>query len=330
MEKAWMELDLMLFGEGGAGAAGAAEGAAGEGAGEAAAEPQAAPVHERKRGKANPLENVVYGKQANAQEEAPDEPTEPEPSAGTKEQSDAERRAAFDAFLADPQNKALYDERVNGLINRRFKAHGEMEAKLAAAQPVLDTLMAKHGVKSMEELQAAIDADASYFEDAANEAGMTVEQYKRFQAVERENARLREAEEHRAQREGVERAAQEWMQQAEALKQKFPDFDLQREINDPVTGERFVSLLRSGNIGVDVAYQVIHMDELMSGAIGQAVRTAQEKVINNIRARGLRPSENGNGGGAAGVIVKKDPSKFTKADRNEISRRVMRGEEINL
>lgn len=321
----WVELDLMLFGEGGGAAAG---GGLGDGAGPgtegaqgtAPAEPGTA-----KRGKANPLKDVVYGKQAQSMETEQAEAAPP-----AEENSEAAKRAAFDAFLADPENKALYEERLTKQMDRRFKGHKDLESRMAAAQPVLDTLMAKHGVQTIEELQAAIDEDASYFEDAANEAGMTVEQYKRFQKVEKENERLRAAEEYRAQREGVERAAQEWMQQAERLKQRFPDFDLERELNDPVTGERFVSLLRSGEIGVDVAYQVVHMDELMTGAISHAVRTAQEKTINNIRARGIRPSENGNGGGTAGTIVKKDPSKFTRADREEISRRVARGERIEL
>lgn len=322
----WMDLDLHLFGEGGGGAAG---GAAGEGAGAAAEGAAEAPAYEsraEKRGKANPLKDVVYGKQAQEAEPEAEAPAE-EPA---QEMDEAARRAAFDAFLADPANKALYEERFQSQMGRRLKGHKELEGRMAAAQPVLDTLMAKHGVKTIEELQAAIDADASYYEDAANEAGMTVEQYKRYQQLERENAQMRQAEEHRAQREGVQRAAQQWMQQAEALKQRYPDFDLQKEINDPVTGERFVSLLRSGEIGVDVAYQVVHMDELMSGAIGQAVRTTQEKTLNDIRARGMRPRENGNGGGAAGTIVKKDPSKFTRADREEISRRVQRGELIEL
>lgn len=325
MNVPWMELDLHLFGEGGGGAAG---GGAGDGAGQGAegAQGEAAAggaVQGARRGKANPLADVVYGRQADEQM--------PEGNADQQQGNDeAARRAAFDAFLADPQNKALYEERLKGQMDRRFKGHKEMEDKLAAAQPVLDTLMAKHGVSTLEELQAAIDEDASYFEDAANEAGLTVEQYKRIQQLERDNERMRQAEEHRAQREGVQRAAQQWMQQAEMLKQRYPDFDLQREINDPVTGERFVSLLRSGEIGVDVAYQVVHMDELMTGAITQAVRTTQQKTINNIRARGMRPSENGSGGGSAGTIVKKDPSKFTRADREEISRRVARGEMIQL
>lgn len=324
----WMELDLTLFGEGGGAAAG---GGTGDGAGQGAEGAQeAAPVpaqgRTQKRGKANPLENVVYGKQAdNSVAETGLESETP-----AQENNEAAKRAAFDAFLADPENKAFYEERLRGQMDRRFKNHKDLEQRMEAAQPVLDTLMAKHGVSTIEELQAAIDEDASYFEDAANEAGMTVEQYKRFQKVEKENERLRAAEAHRAQREGVERAAQQWMQQAETLKQRFPDFDLERELNDPVTGERFVSLLRSGEIGVDVAYQVVHMDELMTGAISQAVRTAQEKTINNIRARGMRPSENGNGGGSAGTIVKRDPSKFTRADREEISRRVARGELIEL
>ena len=65
----WMELDLHLFGEGGGGAAGAGAGdGAGQGAegaqGEAAA---GGAVQGARRGKANPLADVVYGRQADEQ-----------------------------------------------------------------------------------------------------------------------------------------------------------------------------------------------------------------------------------------------------------------------
>lgn len=322
--KRTMELDLHLFdgGEGG----GAAVAGAGDGAAAAPDEGNAAPVYTPKRGKANPLRDVVYGKQAqDAQEAQPVKETETQTVANTE----AERRAAYDAFMADPWNKSQYDQNVQAQINRRFKNHGDMEAELNETRELLEMQREKYGVQTNAELRAAIEADESFFEDAANKAGMTVEQYKRTRQLERQVAQY-EAERNAAQRQQqMQQDVQRWVQQAETVKARFPDFDLQSELTHPETGERFASLLRS-NIDVGTAYQVIHMDDLMTGAIGHAVRTAQQQTVNNIRARGMRPAENGAGGSAPATIVKKDPSKFTKADRAEIGRRVERGELIEL
>lgn len=322
--KRMMELDLHVFdgGEGG----GAAAAGAGDGAVVAEGEGNAAPVYTPKRGKANPLRDVVYGKQAEeAQEEEAVKETETQVVANT----DAEKRAAYDAFMADPYNRNLYNQNVQEQISRRFKNHGDMEAELNETRELLEMQREKYGVKTNAELRAAIEADESFFEDAANEAGMTVEQYKRTRDLERQ-VKQYEAERNAAQRQQqMQQDVQRWVQQAEAVKARFPDFDLQSELTHPETGERFASLLRS-NIDVGTAYQVIHMDDLMTGAIGHAVRTAQQQTVNNIRARGMRPAENGAGGNAPATIVKKDPSKFTKADRAEIGRRVERGEMIEL
>lgn len=320
-----MELDLHLFdgGEGGGAADGGGEGAPAAAEGEAAA----APVYTPKRGKANPLKDVVYGKQAgDVQEEQPAKETETQVVAST----DAEKRAAYDAFMADPYNRNLYDQNVQAQISRRFKNHGDMEAELNETRELLELQREKYGVKTNAELRAAIEADESFFEDAANEAGMTVEQYKRTRDLERQ---VRQYEEEKAavqRQQQMQQDVQRWVQQAEEVKQRFPGFDLQAELTHPETGERFASLLRSGQIDVGTAYQVIHMDDLMTGAIGHAVRTAQQQTVNNIRARGMRPAENGAGGRAPATVVKKDPSKFTKADRAEIGRRVERGETIEL
>lgn len=300
-----------------------------------------------RRSRNNPLANVVYGKQAEESREAGrtpqgaghesvggGAPEERQTESGSRDgamqdgNGETARRAAFDSFVRE--NRDLYDERVQALMDRRFKGQRELENEMKAARPVLDMLKQKYGAKDVAGLQKAIEADDSYFEDEANERGLTVEQLKEVKRLERENAAFREAERERERQEGMRQAATRWMQQAEKLKAVYPDFDLTQELNDPETGERFTDLLRSGFVDVRTAYELIHKDELMSGAIGYAVRTAQESTLNSIRARGMRPVENGGGGSAAAVIVKKDPGKFTRADREEISRRVARGERIEL
>lgn len=307
------KLDLRLFdGAAGAGSAGTSGGTAGAAEGGAAgktAEPR-----------------VVYGKQAEAEIPARD------PEAATTASTQEDRRKAFEARIKG-EDKDLFDERVQKIVNERFKTMKALEkdsADLKAARPVLELLAGKYGVKAddLAGLQKAIEADNAYYEDEALRKGVSVEQLKEIKRLERENAEFKRAAAERERRTNAEKVYSTWMQQAEDAKRFYPGFDLQAELNADGTKDRFVALLRSG-VDVKTAYEVIHKDELIGGAMQYAARVTEQRTVENIRARGNRPRENG-GGTAPAVIVKKDPKQFTKKDREEISRRVMRGERIEL
>lgn len=332
----WFErINLHLFdgGEGGGegAAAGGTPGAQGAEAGAEATVP-VKPANV-KRGKANPLAEVVYGKQTQETQTAPAAKGTVQKATDTTvtpvaTDEAAQRRAEFEKLVRGDY-KDLYDESVKQHVDRRFKHQSELEQTLAAASPILDVLKQKYGVSDIAALNKAIEEDSSYWEAEADERGLTVEQLKEIKRLERENAAFKQAQQNQQMRAENERRANEWMRQSEEVARVYDGFDLSRELNHPETGERFVDLLRHG-IDVRTAYEVIHKDELLSGAIGFAVRSTQQRTVNNIRARGMRPSENGASGNAAAGIVKSDPSKWTKQDRAEISRRVQQGARIEL
>ena len=114
------------------------------------------------------------------------------------------------------------------------------------------------------------------------------------------------------------------MEQAESAKQVYPSFDLRAEMQNP----KFVDLLRS-NIDVRTAYEVIHKDDIIAGAMQFTAKKVEQNITNKIIANGARPSENGNSSQGASV-TKSDVSALTKADRAEIARRVARGEKISF
>jgi hypothetical protein len=89
-----------------------------------------------------------------------------------------------------------------------------------------------------------------------------------------------------------------------------------------------VRLLQNG-IDVKTAFETIHHDEILSGAMMQTAEAVRKNVTDSIKARGLRPSENGINA-QAGVIVKNDVSKLTPQDRAEIARRARMGETIKF
>ena len=231
----------------------------------------------------------------------------------------------FDALIKGPYKDA-FNKRVKSIVDRRTKNSGELAKYKNDTQELLTLLAGKYGVNSddISAVTKAVQEDDSFFEEAAYKEGMTIEQYKYKLKLEKENEALR----NEKQRAETERAASErlksWYDQAEKLTGLYPEFNLETEAKNP----GFVKLLQSG-IDVRTAYEVIHNDEIVNGAMRITADAVKKQVTDNIRARGMRPAENGSGASAA-TIVKKDPSKFTKEDRAEIARRARRGEVIEL
>ena len=179
----------------------------------------------------------------------------------------------------------------------------------------------------MNALRAAIEDDDALWAAQAEEAGMSVEQYKQVQKIEQENKQLRKNQEDQLARQRSQQQVQTWLQQAEVMKadERFKDFDLQKEISE---NPEFLNLLKVG-IPVDHAYSVLHLNDITQSAAQKAAQEAEKAVTANIRARGNRPAENSASSQAA-TIYKSDPSKWTDAEFAEAIRRSKRGEKIFL
>jgi NAD(P)-dependent dehydrogenase (short-subunit alcohol dehydrogenase family) len=100
------------------------------------------------------------------------------------------------------------------------------------------------------------------------------------------------------------------------------------DLNEEAKNPQFLRLLNSG-VDVGTAFTVIHKDEIIPAAMQYTAKTVEQKMTNKIIAGGSRPTENGNSAQGA-INSKSDVSLLTKADRDEIARRVARGEKITF
>ena len=315
------------------GAAGAAVSGAGEGAGSGTqGETQQTSPAATRRGSSGEYSNVKFGKQdqpaaAGGQQANPPDAGEESKKQGVETTSDTleDKRKAFRA-LVDGEYKDQYTEDTQRIIDRRFRETKNLETQLSQQKPILDMLMQRYKIADgdLGKLTQAIENDNAYWSQAAEEAGMSVEQYKQFQKLQRENAQLLQAQRRSQNQQAAEKQLQKWYQEAEAMKADYPDFDLGRESQDP----QFLSMLRSG-VPVKLAYEVMHMDEIKSTVAQTTAQQTEKQVVEGIRAKGARPAENGTSS-QSGFVVKDDPAKWTKKDRAEIVRRVQRGEQIKL
>ena len=302
-------LNLQLFAEGG--------GDGGTGAG-ATGDTASAAGMQNKGAKSNPLANVVYGVQdteASGNES---------PAAKVTEPTD-DRNAKFEALIKG-EYKDLYDQRMQETIQKRLKGTKETVDRYNELTPTIEMLAKKYGVDAsdIKALNKAIEEDDSYYEEEALEKGLTVDQLKEIRKMEKENAELKRQMEEQNRRDGANKLYAQWMNQANEVKGIYPSFNLEAEMQNP----QFINLLRS-NVDVRTAYEVIHKDDIIAGAMQFATKTAEQKLTNKIIANGARPSENGNSS-QGGAVVKSDVSQLTKADRAEILRRVQRGEKISF
>lgn len=298
-------LNLQLFAEGGDGGTGAEGSSADSGF---ATTPGV---------KDNPLADVKYGKQEESVQTTDAQPTETEPT--------VDRKAEFKKLIKG-EYKDEYGAEVENIVQNRLKSTKEKVARLDSLTPLLELIANKYGVDSndAEALVKAIEDDDSYFADEAMERGITVDELKRIRKIERENADLRKQMEEQTTRENANKLYKTWLDQSEEAKRFFPNFDLEAEMQN----EQFRDLLRA-NIDVKTAYQVLHQDEIIGGAMQYTAQTVKKKVTDNIRANGNRPVENGISNQSA-AVVKTDVSQFTNADMDEIIRRVRNGEKIRL
>lgn len=317
-------MKLQLFAEGGDGAAAAG----GDGAAPATAEKAAATPAQGK------------GREAAAAEV--DEMLSPaeEPDAEEDAAEGEEQDGAADKSGTDPEaHRKAFGELMRGEYNREFgemivqatqKAYDSILNEQGPVGRILNALGQKYGTTpgDYEALAAAVEGgvvkDDAYYEDMAMKKGISVQLAKEMDALESENAKHRAAEQQRAEAAKMEAIQQEWDAAVERIRAEDPDFDIKTALADP----DFAQMPKLG-VKMEDAYKARYFDDIMARKTAETAKKTESGVVERIRQRGARPSENGtNPGGAA--VLKTDVSKLTPAQCEELERRAMRGQIITF
>ena len=331
-------VNLHLFdGAAGGGAAAGGEAAAAPAQGGAEALPKADKVKSgssRRSGKTGEFDNVVFGKQDTpAAEPAASPAAEVKNGEGNANKSGVSttsdsleaKRNAFKELI-EGEYKDQYPEMFQQAFNRRFKETKGMETTLAAQQPIIEMMMQRYNITDgdVAKLQTALESDNSYWESLAEEQGLTVQQYMAMKKLERENAALNRQRQIQQGEAQAQRQLSAWYADAEKVKTVYPTFDFQAECQN----RDFMGLLKAG-IGVQKAYELVHMEEIKTAAAKSAAETAGAQMAAKVQAKASRPKENGMSSQSA-VIVKDNVSSLTRKERAEIARRAQRGEVIKF
>ena len=227
--------------------------------------------------------------------------------------------AEFDTMIKG-EFKDAFGKKVQNIVKDRLKGSKQTESRLKDANDLLSLVGERYGWdgKDLATLRASVESDRAYLEQEALDKGMTVDQLAEVKRLQRENAALLKQQTEAQERAEFDRKVNGWMQEAEALKGTYPNLNLMEEFQNP----QFLRLLDSG-VGVKSAYQAVHFDDLMGGAMQYTAQQTQKAVMDGVKANGMRPNENG-AKGSNGANQKIDVHKLTAAERKALAEEARR------
>ena len=227
--------------------------------------------------------------------------------------------------LIKGEYKDAYTKEFQRHFNDRHKDAKATQERLESYQPIIDTLSSRYGITDgdMGKLAQAIESDESLWAEAAEEAGMTVEQFRHVKQIEAENARFKAAHQQNIRQQMAQWQVEVWDGQVEEVRKSYPNFNLEDELNNP----GFKAMLRAG-ASIRNAYEATHLDDIKKSLVASTAQQTTKEVTDNIKAKGMRPTEVG--GSQSGVPLSMDLKNSTKAQRDEWARRAERGETITF
>lgn len=256
---------------------------------------------------------------------------EPTQETGTEPET---KRASFEELMADPEYNKAAQKMVNDRLKQFAASEGKAKSTLEALSPALRTIAGKYGMDAsdlskfdFEAFNQKISQDDSYVESVMNQYGVDGEAARKIAGYEELLADKRRAEQESLERKMVREHYQKLTGQAEDVKKLYPNFDLDRELNDP-TFRRWTS--PQYGMSVKDAYYALHREEIQQAEAAALAQKMQEAMANRMMAGQARPAERGGSQGASIAQIK--PAKASAQERAELKRRIIeaaaKGEKI--
>lgn len=189
-------------------------------------------------------------------------------------------------------------------------AEGKMQSAERKTQSVDETQSAER--KAQSEMNEEVDSDG-----LNNEASDENEEVVNEDAEEDKFIREREAR--------LRNRISGWLKESGEIKELYPDFDLRNELR---SSRLFAQLILAG-APVKASYEIVHKDEIISGAMAYTADKVRQQVVKNIEAKGRRPLENGISSESA-VMTAIDVNALTAKDIHRILKQVENGASIKF
>lgn len=244
-----------------------------------------------------------------------------EPTEGSTEDNAEQtaKRLSWDEIMADPE----YQKEMQKIIKGRLKKSDKELANHTAMADAYKALARYYGLDAdnidFTALAGKITADDALIERRAMENGVDNATQRKLDAYEAMKSQQENFTQEQARRQLLANHYQGLKTQAEAMKTTFPNFDLDKELNE---NPMFARLTGPGvNIPVEQAYKMTHHDEIVTATVKAAQQQTATKMSNAIRSGSRRPEENGTTGQAPSVATF-DYKNASKAQRDALKKRI--------
>ena len=192
-------------------------------------------------------------------------------------------------------------------------AECEMQDEVQNAERKTQNEEAEVGIVNEEVESDVLDDEASNEEEKEN--------------INEETEDLTDSEERdlREREERLRNRISGWLKESGEVKEVYPDFDLRSELR---SSKLFSQLILAG-APLKASYEIVHKDEIISGAMAYTADKVREQVVKNIEAKGRRPLENGISSESA-VMTAIDVNALTAKDIHKILKQVENGASIKF
>lgn len=240
----------------------------------------------------------------------------------------------------EPELKEEVNKYARDLVQKRLKEEKSAKERLEALTPLMQYLADSTGLDfeglDVEQLTNLVKDDFLTKESLRmGTSRETAEELIEKRHGDKRAELQRKAEEQLAveqsREQGMRKHFDTLMEQGNALKQSFPNFDLMTEIQNPLfmalTEPRMLSL----GMTVEKAYRQIHQQEINAMQNQQTAQKITQQVTNAIRSGQNRPMENGVSGRAPSVTTfdyKNANKQQREAFKKQIYEAAARGEKI--
>lgn len=235
-----------------------------------------------------------------------------EDTEGGEEESEEEEEddKPFMVFKTKDEHQAYMDN----IIGKRL---GEQRKKNEEYDNLLHTFEQYFEVEGIEGLKKKAE---ELLEDIAYQRGMTKEKLLQQQREQQELRNFRAMQEQQRQQAFINAFTAD----CEKLSKSNPELYGDIKPDELMQNKRFLQMLGYG-IPFKQAYDALHVDELVK----KQTAKAKKNVIDNVKAKGTRISENATKRTKA-ASIKLDPSKMTDEQIAELEERAARGERITF
>jgi hypothetical protein len=240
----------------------------------------------------------------------------------TEEAKDTAKRLSWDEIMADPEYNGEMRKVVKA-AKEKLKTSAEGLEKLA---PAIQLIAKKYGVDASDydAVSKAVVDDDAYYEERAMELGVTTDVAKQLDKSEKMMRAAEEQQQKFINEQKLMEHIGKLNRQAIELQQKYPDFNLGKELNNPTFARLTAPDL---NLPLEDAYELVHREEIKENIRQAALKASIQQVSNAVQSNKNRPNDGVSKSSNASVQTF-NYQNATKAQREALKARIRSGEKI--